>query len=98
VNRWVLVETPQGQSEQRQVSSERQLALFLRELELTESEARVAAARAWKQRPPEAGSTAARPGEGLRSSTGLSTWKLAAVILALIALWVVLSLIAFTGR
>ena len=97
MNRWVLVETPQGQSEQRQVSSERQLAL-LRELELTESEARVAAARAWKQRPPEAGSTAARPGEGLRSSTGLSTWKLAAVILALIALWVVLSLIAFTGR
>jgi hypothetical protein len=94
----VLVETPDGQSEQRQVSNERQLALFLRELGQTELDARAAASQAWKKRPPEAGSTAARPGEGLRSSTGLSSWKLTAVILALIALFVVLSLIVFTGR
>ncbi len=98
VNRWVLVETPDGQSEQRQVSNERHLAMFLRELGLTEADARATASSAWRQRPPEAGSTAARPGEGLRSSTGLTSWKLGAVILGLIAVWAALLLIVFTGR
>jgi len=98
VNRWVLVETPDGQSEQRQVSNERQLALFLRELGLTEADAGATASSAWKRRPAEAGSSAARPGEGLRSSTGLTSWKLGAVILGLIAVWAALLLIVFTGR
>ena len=98
VNRWVLVESPDGQSIQRQGSRERELVAMLRELGTTEAEARAAAAGAWKKRPAEAGSPAARPGESLRRSTGLSSWKLGAVIVLFMVVWVIVVLIAATGR
>jgi hypothetical protein len=96
VNRWVLVETPDGQSVQRQVRQERELGALLREVGMTEADTRTAAANAWKERPEDAGSSAARPGESLRRSTGLPQWRLAAVILAFIAVWVIVVLIIVT--
>ena len=98
VNRWVLVETPDGGSEQRQIAHERELAELLREVGLTERDAQKAAAEAWTKRTAEAGAASARPSESLRRSTGLPSWGLGAVILLFIAVWIVVALIVFTRR
>ena len=90
VNRWVLVETADGQSAQRQIGRERDLAALLRELGMTELDARAAAAKAWRERPAEAGLAAARPREAPWRSTGLPAWVVLLVIAIVVALgiWV----------
>ncbi len=96
VNRWVLVETPDGQSVQRQLAQEPELAGLLRELGLTDEDARKAAAEAWTERPVEADTTAARSSESLRRSAGGTSWGVGAVLLIFLAALAVVLVIVLT--
>jgi hypothetical protein len=98
VNRWVLVETPDEQSVQRQVAHEPELAGLLRELGLTDEDARKAAAEAWMERPVEADTTAARSSESLRRSAGGTSWGVGAVLLIFLAALVAVVIVIVLSR
>jgi hypothetical protein len=92
LNNWLLVQLPNGQSDQRQVTSEPDLVLVLQDLGLSEGEAREAAAAAWRERPSEAGLSSASSYESVIRATGLST----AWVFVILAIFVLLALYAFT--
>ena len=82
LNRWVLVRLPRGESLQRQVTTDEQLAALLQELGLTEAEALAAAREAWRQRPAAAALKDARSRESLRSAASVPTWLLVLILAA----------------
>ena len=92
LNRWVQVRLPKGETLQRQVATDEQLAALLHELGLTEAEAQAAAREAWRRRPPTAALKAAGPDESLRSAASMPTWLLVLILAA----FCVLALYALT--
>jgi hypothetical protein len=96
LNRWVLVRLPNGQSVQRQVGREDELAALLRELGLTDAEARAAASEAWRERPATAGLRDAHSRESLRGATGLTAGMLLLIVGTVVAVLVALAVYALT--
>lgn len=89
VNRWVLVETPRGQSAQRQVSRPADLGALIQQVTGVEwADARTAAERYWHDRPKDAGMEQARPRSSMVSAAGVPQWVIAAVIVGVVVAYV----------
>jgi len=88
INRWVLVDTPSG-SLQRQVAKRAAQRGWLVDAGLARDEAEELAATLWKRRPADAGIESASRDEAPWYATGLPTWAIFAILLAVVALYVV---------
>lgn len=97
VNRWVLVSigSDEGQS---QIDRRDELAAFLRKRGLSDREANEFSQEAWRQRPRHAADHVATPGQGLVAATGLSSGTALALVVAIVATFVLLTLYVFVWR
>lgn len=96
LNKWVLVRVPGGQSVQRQIDREDELAAVLRQLGLTRAEAEAAASEAWRERPASAGFRDARSNESLRSAAAMPSGLLLLLVVTFVAVLVALAVYALT--
>jgi hypothetical protein len=96
LNKWVLVRVPRGESLQRQIDREDELAALLRQLGLTKAEAEAAASEAWRERPTSAAHRDARSNESLRSAAAMPSGLLLLVVVTFVAVLVALAVYALT--
>jgi hypothetical protein len=90
INRWVLVEAPNG-AVQRQLSSASELADLFVDAGIPEGRAHELALDHWRERPKNAESASMRPGEAAWRATGFSRVGTLLILLAavgLYALWI----------